>query len=212
MTPKKLSTEIYLIKHASWNSWIVCLSFSKWPPGIWTGGSSAVNIKPRPRDFGKTELFIWIAGNIEMMISQTPVGLESEQWSMRLCCKHKAQTQRLLESELFIWIDGNIEMMISQNSCGIGKWTMINETPKSRFPLTWRDLIDVLTMTNIVCRYLTFYTVTDSYFLHCIVREGKSIEVGGKTTGLHLGTDRPSPILNIQPTFLGIYVQFFIKM
>ena len=88
---------------------------------------------------------------------------------------------------------------------------MINETPKSRFPQTWRDLIDVLTMTNIVCRYLTFYTVTDSYFLHCIVREGKSIEVGGKTTGLHLGTDRPSPILNIQPTFLGIYVQFFYQ-
>ena len=114
LTPEKLLTgashKIYLIKHASWNSWIVCLSFSKWLPGIWTGGSSVVNIKPRPRDFGKTEVFIWIAGNIEMMISQ--------------------------------------------NSCGIGKWTMTNETPKSRFLQTRREWL----MTNIVCHYLTFYT------------------------------------------------------
>ena len=83
---------------------------------------------------------------------------------------------------------------------------MTNETPKSRFLQTRRDLIDVLTMTNIVCHDLTFYTCDAFIFLtlQCIVRQGKSIEAGGKTTGLHLGTDRPSPILNIQSTFLGI--------
>ena len=88
LTPQKLITgashKIYLIKHASWNSWIVCLSFSKWLPGIWTGSTSAVNIKPRPRDFGKTELFIWIAGNIQTSKLLLDWKVNNDQWDSQV--------------------------------------------------------------------------------------------------------------------------------